>query len=128
MLQTTATDASTRLPRTSDRSPTRSPSSTTSFHTRDERPAWGSIAEWNFSAPNRLARNWKNMIASAPRARCDMLLRASSPGRFATLRGCQFTADVECSMSTHGLPAASERVKSASIASSTCASEREAVR
>ena len=57
-----------------------------------------------------------------------MLLRASSPGRFATLRGCQFTADVECSMRIHGLPAASERVKSASIASSTCASEREAVR
>ena len=44
------------------------------------------------------------------------LLRASSPGRLATLRGCQFTADVECSMSIHGLPAASERVRSASIA------------
>ena len=31
-------------------------------------PAWGSIAEWNFSAPPAEARHWKYEIASAPRA------------------------------------------------------------
>ena len=37
-------------------------------------------------------------------------LRAISPGTLATLRSCQLTADVECSMRIHGLPPASERV------------------
>ncbi len=42
-----------------------------------------------------------------------MLLRAISPGRLAMLCPCQFTAEVECSISSHGPPPASERVRSA---------------
>ena len=68
-------------------------------------PACGSIAEWNFSAPEREARHWKNRMPSAPRARWASELRAISPGRLATLRGCQLTAEVECSMQDPGLAA-----------------------
>ena len=78
--------------------------------------------------PNREARHWKNMTPSAPRATWAMLLRASSPGRLAMLRGCQFTALVECSMSSQGAPPARLRVRSAHIASSTCRSVRSEAR
>ena len=39
------------------------------------------------------ARHWKNSAPSAPRATCARLLRRSSPGVLARLRGCQLTAD-----------------------------------
>ncbi len=45
---------------------------------------------------------------------------ASWPGSFATLSGCQFTAPVECSMSSQGAPFARPRVVSAANASSVC--------
>src|SRR5699024_9416936 len=85
--------------------------------TRESGPAWGTIAEWNFSAPFFEARHWKNMTPSAPRARCDSELRAISPGALATLRSCQFTPEVECSIRIHGCPPARDRVRSASKAS-----------
>ena len=53
------------------------------------------------------ARHWKNITPSAPRATCARLLRRSWPGALATLRGCQLTALVECSISSHGSPPAS---------------------
>ena len=68
------------------------------------------------------------MIPSAPRARWDRELRAISPGSFATLRSCQLTPEVECSSSSQGSPPASERVRSASIASSTKFRGSEAMR
>lgn len=79
-------------------------------------PPCGIIAEWNFSAPKRAARHWKNMMPFAPRPRWDSALRVISPGALATLRSCQFTAEVECSISIHGSPRANERVRSASMA------------
>ena len=75
-------------------------------------PACGTIAECHFSAPARDARHWKNIAPWLPRATWQRLLRISSPGRLAALRGCQFTALVECSISSHS-PPASERVRSA---------------
>jgi hypothetical protein len=81
-------------------------------------PAWGSIVEWNFSAPRSAARHWKNSTDSAPRATWVRLLRRISPGRLAMLRGCQLTALVECSMSSHGAPPAMERLRSAAMARS----------
>lgn len=128
MSQRIATRARTRDPRTGASAATSAPSATTSRQIRVSVPPCGSIAEWNFSAPKREARNWKNMTASDPRATWARLLRAISPGRFAMLRGCQFTADVECSMSIHGRLPAKERVRSASSASITWLSRRSAVR
>ena len=94
----------------------------TSRNTRLEVPACGSIAEWNFSAPDREARHWKNMIASAPRPRWVSALRCISPGRLAMFWPCQFTAEVECSIRIHGFPPATDRVRSAERARATCAS------
>ena len=91
-------------------------------HTSVSVPACGSIAEWNFSAPAADWRHWKNITASAPRATCASECRSISPGRLVRLRGCQFTALVECSMSIHGSPPATPRVRSALNASSTWAS------
>jgi len=48
-----------------------------------------------------------------PRATCVRPLRRSWPGVLARLRGCQFTALVECSISSQGMPPAIERVRSA---------------
>ncbi len=79
-------------------------------------PPCGSIAEWNFSAPRRDWRHWKNIAPSEPRATCARELRAIWPGAFAGLRGCQLTPEVECSSSSQGEPPATERVRSAAIA------------
>jgi hypothetical protein len=92
------------------------PSRTTSRQIFESVPACGSIAECHFSEPARLARHWKNIAPSEPRATLPRLSRISWPGRFAMLRGCQLTALVECSISSHGAPPPSERVRSAAYA------------
>ncbi|GAA2850801.1 hypothetical protein GCM10020220_045240 [Nonomuraea rubra] len=99
----------TVLPATPDSPASSAPSATTSRQILVSVPACGSIAECHFSAPARDWRHWKNMIPSAPLARCWSELRRSSPGVLARLRGCQLTALVECSMSSHGRPPPSER-------------------
>ena len=96
------------------------PSSTTSRQTRLSVRACGSIAECHFSAPERDARHWKNSAPSLPRATWLKLLRRNIPGGLARLRGCQLTALVECSISSHGRPRPSERAMSAAYATSTC--------
>ncbi|OLE24079.1 MAG: hypothetical protein AUG44_20410 [Actinobacteria bacterium 13_1_20CM_3_71_11] len=98
------------------------PSSMTSRQIRESVPACGSIAECHFSAPAREARHWKNMAPSLPRATWPRLSRSNSPGALARLRGCQFTAPVECSMSSHGRPPPRDRVRSPAKAMSTCGS------
>ena len=86
--QRIATSAWTRVPRRSARPSSWEPSSLTSRQIRELVPACGSIAEWNFSAPLREARHWKNITASAPRPTWDRALRAISPGCLATFRPC----------------------------------------
>ena len=114
-----ATDAgATRDPTISEIARRDCPSSTTSRQRAVDEPPCGTIAEWNFSVPASEARHWKKSAASAPRATCCIVLRSISPGAFARLRGCQLTAEVECSISIHGEPSASPRMKSAVIASS----------
>ena len=64
-----ATRAGTRLPQTPSRSRSSWPSRTTSCRTGDDSGGpWGTIALWNFSAPARDWRHWKNITPSAPRA------------------------------------------------------------
>ncbi len=112
---TTATSATVRVPRISSSAATSAPSETTSRQIRLSVPACGTIAEWNFSAPEREARHWKNIAPSEPRAMWARELRVISPGRLAMPRGCQLTPLVECSSSSHGSPPATERVRSAAI-------------
>ena len=75
-------------------------------------PAWGSIAEWNFSLPARDCRHWKNMMPSAPRAIDWAVSAASAPGGLPGLAGRQLTASVACSIRSHGTPGFSERMRS----------------
>lgn len=116
---TRATRDSVRLPATSAQAARTRPSSTTSRKRRVSVPAWGSRAEWYFSAPAAEARHWKKPTESAPRATCDRLSRSICPCGLTGLTGCQLTAEVECSISTHGSPPASPRVTSADSARST---------
>ena len=82
-------------------------------------PAWGSIAEWYFSAPALEARHWKNDTASDPYATWVRLSRRRAPGTLATLTGCQLTALVECSIRNHGWLSAMPRVCDAEKQSSS---------
>ncbi len=114
--QIIATSATVRVPRMPSSRPSPAPSALTSRQIRESVPACGTIAEWNFSAPRRDCRHWKNIAPSEPRATWARLLRAISPGRLAGLRGCQLTPLVECSSSSQGAPPATERVRSAAMA------------
>ena len=80
------------------------PSCVTSRHCRVSVPAWGTIPEWYCSTPEAEARHWKKSAPSEPCAMCCRLWRVISPGAFGGLRGCQFTALVECSISSQGRP------------------------
>ena len=113
-----ATRLVTRLPTTGARAPRCAPRVQTSRQRAESVPAWGSIAEWNFSAPAFDARHWKNRSPSAPRARCVRLSLVIWPGSLAGLRGCQLTAEVECSISNQGAPSDSDRIRSADMARS----------
>ncbi len=88
------------------------PSSQTSRNRSLSSPACGTRAEWNFSEPDRDWRHWKKPSVSAPRATWVSESRMVPPGTLAGLTGCQFTALVECSMSSQGRPPARPRVRS----------------
>ena len=117
-LNSRATSATTRVPATSPRRSSNAPSSSASRQTAESVPACGIRAEWNFSEPCSDARHWKKQTESAPRATCCSESRVIWPGALARLCGCQFTDPVECSISIHGSPPASPRVRSAAKASS----------
>ena len=82
-----ATLLSAELPATSATAWSAEPSCSTSRHRRVSVPACGTSPEWNFSAPAREARHWKNRMPSAPRATCCMLWRSSSPGTLRDVAG-----------------------------------------
>ena len=82
-------------------------------------PACGTMAEWNASAPNADARHWKKLMASAPMATWARESRTISPLRLRVLSGFHCTAEVECSMTYHGLPSASESMRASEQASSS---------
>lgn len=88
------------------------PRAVTSPHVRVRVPACSGMPEWNFSDPALDCRHWKNRMPSAPRATACMLCAASWPGAFGALVGRQFTAFEACSMSAHGVPGLSERMRS----------------
>ena len=88
------------------------PSSRTSANVRDRGPACGSIAEWNFSAPPREARHWKNSTESAPRATACHEPSRMRPGAFGRFTARQLTALGACSSSSHGMPPFSDRSRS----------------
>jgi hypothetical protein len=62
-------------------------SSRTSPKIRLDGPPCGTIAEWNFAAPPRDCRHWKNITASAPCATACQLHSRIAPGGLAALRG-----------------------------------------
>lgn len=75
-------------------------------------PPCGTIAEWNFSAPPRDCRHWKNSTASAPWATACQLHNRILPGGLGLLRSRQLTALGACSISIHGWPPRAERSRS----------------
>ncbi len=98
------------------------PRLTTSRQTRLSVPACGTIPLWNFSAPVAAARHWKDSTASAPRATACRLSARYCPGAFGTLTARQLTALGACSISSHGRPPPTERVRSQAMAEATYAS------
>ncbi len=111
-----AASVSTLPASTSASRPTSAPSSTTSSNSRVSGPACGTIEEWNISAPPRGWRHWKNITPREPRATCDMLSRAISPGRLVAIRPGSKTRLVACSTSSQGSPRAHDRARSAANA------------
>ena len=95
------------------------PSSHTPRNSFVSEPAWGTIAEWNASAPDADCLHWKKLMASAPMATWAKESRMSSPARLRVLRGFHCTAEVECSITYHGLPSASESMSASEQASSS---------
>ena len=117
-----ATSAGTERPATGASLPRSAPSPTTSRQTLLSVPVCGSIALWNFSAPVAEARHWNERIASPPRATACRLSARYCPGALGTLTVRQLTALGACSISTHGRPPPTERVRSQVMAESRCAS------
>ena len=115
---TRATRASRPGTGSSGRAASRSPRPVTSRQVRVSVPAWGSIAEWNFSAPARDCHHWKNRTPSAPRATDCMLSAAICPGAFGAFVGRQLRAFVACSMSSQPVPGFSDRMRSRCMAAS----------
>ncbi|BDZ65345.1 hypothetical protein GCM10025877_22830 [Agromyces mangrovi Wang et al. 2018] len=74
------------------------------------------MPEWNFSAPAADCRHWKKRMPSAPRPTHWYDQARICPGALGALRARQFTALGACSMSSHGLPPPSERMRSRTIA------------
>ena len=95
------------------------PSSHTPRKTLESAPAWGSMAEWNASAPDLDCRHWKKQMASAPMATWARESRMSSPARLRVFSGFHCTAEVECSITYHGLPSARESMSASEQASSS---------
>ena len=78
-------------------------------------PPCGSIPEWNFSEPAFDCRHWKNRMPSAPRATDWYDQARICPGAFAAFCARQLTALGDCSMSSHGAPPPSDRMRSRTI-------------
>lgn len=64
-------------------------------------------------------RHWKKQMASAPMATWARESRMSSPARLRVFSGFHCTAEVECSITYHGLPSARESMSASEQASSS---------
>ena len=117
--RTIATSARVRAPATAWSDASSAPSASTSCHVRVRGPACGSIAECHFSAPPAAARHWKCRTASAPRATCWSDQRRYAPPDLGGLTLRQLMAETACSISSHGWPSPSDRMRSAPAAPST---------
>ena len=94
------------------------PRAQTLANTSVSAPACGSSAEWKRSAPVRACRHWKKQIASAPRATAWSESSRARSAVLGRLCGRHEVALTACSMSTHGRPPPSERMRSCTRAMS----------